>query len=481
MQRLLLRLGHLKDDDVTRRLDPKTHRAISRFLSATASDAKVSNYDDLLHLLYTSIWQNEGWGKGQAAGQDAVIDPYKVKVSQEALKKLGYELGPVDGKFGPATFAAVEVFQEDVGMKIDGLLTRNTHDAILRALVLNDEKPQGEVHVLNWPDYMDPAVLESFSKETLIEVIHDVFENSDETKELLLSGSSKYDVIIQSSSQLRPILEANAIKELDPGKLPNYPNLDPEVLRFTARLDPQNKHSVPYMWGTIGIGVSEEAVKKILPEVRVNSLSMFLDPKIAKRLSQCGLAFVDEPTDVVPALVAYVGGDIAKIGSTDLENVDQALSQVAPYVKVVSAARYIDDLAEGKYCAVIGYSGDMFMARDAAKQAGKARISYYVPIEGSQLWFDLMVVPQNAPNVDNAYRFLNFLLEAEVAAANTNYLQYANPNKASEPYIDKTLIDDPGLYPSAEVWERLEILLPLTPNVETELNRIWARLPKANP
>jgi putrescine transport system substrate-binding protein len=158
-----------------------------------------------------------------------------------------------------------------------------------------------------------------------------------------------------------------------------------------------------------------------------------------------------------------------------------SLSQVASYVKVVSAARYIDDLAEGKYCAVVGYSGDMFMARDAAKQAGTRRISYYVPIEGSQLWFDLMVIPQNAPNVDNAYRFLNFLLEAEVAAANTNYLQYANPNKASAPFINKPLMDDPGLYPPAEVLARLEILLPLTPNVEAELNRIWAKLPQANP
>jgi spermidine/putrescine-binding protein len=481
LQRLLRRLGYLKDQDMSRALDGKTTGAISRFISFAKPAEKPANYDDVLRLMFTAIWESEGWGKGQAAGQDTIVDKDRVKSSQEALKKLGYEPGPVDGKFGPATLASVEVFQQDIGMKIDGLLTRNTHDAVLRALATNGQKTKGEVRVLNWPDYVDPAMLERFSKETQIRVVHDVFENSDETKELLLSGSSNYDVIVQGSAQLRSILEQKAIRELDFNKLPNYDNLDPEALRYTGRLDPDNKHSMPYMWGTVGIGVNEEAVKKILPDAKVNSLSMFLDPNTAKALSQCGLAFVDEPTDVVPAIVAYLGGDIGKIGIADLEAVDQALAKVAPYVKTVSVARYIDDLADGKYCAVVGYSGDMYMARDAAQESGKGKISYYVPVEGSQLWFDLMVIPAKAKNVDQAYKFLNFLLEPEVAAANTNYLHFANPNKASAPFIEDDLMNDPGLYPPADVLARLEVLLPMTPNVEAELTRIWEKLTKADP
>jgi spermidine/putrescine-binding protein len=480
LQRLLRRLGYLKEEDISRQLDAKTSAAVSRFLSSTGSGA-FSDYDGLLRLLFTAVWQSEGWGKGQAQGQDTIVDRDKVKESQEALKKLGYEPGPIDGKFGPATLASVEVFQQDLGMKVDGLLTRNTHDAVLRALVFNGKKPKGQVRVLNWPDYIDPAVLERFTKESQIEVIHDVFESSEETKELLLSGSSKYDVIVQGSSQLRPILDNQAILELDQKKLPNYRNLDPEALRYTARLDPENRHSVPYMWGTIGIGVNEEAVKKILPDVKVNSLAMFLDPSIAKPLSQCGLAFVDEPADIMPALVAYLGGDIGKIGIADLEAVDQALSKVVPYIEIVSVARYIDDFANGKYCAVVGYSGDMFMARDAAEKAAKARLSYYVPVEGSQLWFDLMVIPANSKNVNAAYKFLNFLLDPEIAAANTNYLHFANANKASAPYIDSALMDDPGLYPPTEVLARLEVLQPMTTSVEAELTRIWEKLRKASP
>ena len=479
LQRLLRRLGYLKEADVSRSLDQKTQAAISRFISKTKPASEPADYESLLRLMFTSVWDSEGWGKGQAQGQDTIVDRDKVKSSQEALKKLGYEPGPLDGKFGPATLASIEVFQQDVGMKVDGLLTRNTHEAVHRALALNGHKAKGQVRIFNWPDYIDPAMLERFTKQTQIHVVHDVFENSDETKQFLLSGSSDYDVIVQGSSQLRPILDERAIRELDLKKLPNYDNLDPEALRYTGRLDPDNKHSLPYMWGTVGIGVNEEAVKKLVPGAKVNSLSMFLDPKTAEALSQCGLAFVDEPTDVVPAIVAYLGGDIGKIGIADLEAVDQALTKVAPYIKVVSVARYIDDFAEGKYCAVVGYSGDMYMARDAARQADKGKISYFVPAEGSQLWFDLMVIPKNAKNVDSAYKFLNFLLEPEVAAANTNYLRFANPNKASAPYIEAELMDDPGLYPPTEVLSRLEVLLPITPNVETELTRIWQKLTRA--
>jgi putrescine transport system substrate-binding protein len=477
LQRLLRRLGYLREEDVSRELDLMTTAALGGFLSETGAGAPA-NYDALLRLLFTAVWEREGWGRGEAAGQDRIVERDKVKESQEALKKLGYEPGPLDGKFGPATLASIEVFQQDIGMKIDGLLTENTHEGIKRALLLAGEKPKGTVRVLNWPGYIDPAVLERFTRETKIQVIQDVSESSDSAKELLLAKSALYDIVVQGSSQIRPVLAGRAVKEIDRKKLPNYGNLDPEALRYTARLDPDNKHSLPYMWGTVGIGVDEAAVKKAVPDVQVDSLSIFLDPKIAKRLSSCGLAIVDEPAGMAPALVTYVGGDIANIGIADLEAVEQLLSQVAPYVTVVPMDRFVDEFAAGKYCAALGYSGDVFRAR---AKAGKNAIAYHVPSEGSQLWFDLLVIPANAPNVDEAYKLLNFLLDGEVAAANTNYLHLANPNKASAPYIDPDLMNDVGLYPSAEVLARLQILPPLNNTVQDELRRIWTKLRRPGP
>jgi putrescine transport system substrate-binding protein len=203
-----------------------------------------------------------------------------------------------------------------------------------------------------------------------------------------------------------------------------------------------------------------------------------LDPAIAADLSKCGIAVIDEPIDVLPSFAAYLGGDIRNIGITDLEAVEAALAKVSDYIKVVSTDSYINSLAEGKYCVVWGYSGAIFYARDLAKQKGKGTISYNVPKEGSQLWFDLFVIPNKAQNKDGAYQLLNYMMKPEVAAANTNFLQYANPILTSAPYIEPKLLSDPGLYPPQSVLKRLAVQPPMAANIESELKRIWSKLSK---
>ena len=475
LQGLLQRLGLLEATQSSGKVDGPTAAAFARFLASIDPKTDTSSYDSLVRAMYAAIWEREGWSNSSAAWRDIIVEPEKVKTAQEALKELGYEPGKMDGKFGPATLAALETFQSDRGLKIEGVLNRNSYDNVVRGLVLKGGQREGTVRVLNWPDYIDPAVLEKFEKETKIEVLHDVFENSEEPRSLLLSKSAKYDVIVQSGYQIGLVLQPGVLKTLDQTKLPNIANLDPAALRYTDMLDPGNQHSLPYMWGTVGIGVNEEAVKRLAPDAKTNSLSMFLDPKTAKALSSCGLAVVDEPTDVMPALVAYLGGDISKIGIADLEAVEQALAKVAPYITVVTADRFIDELAAGKYCAAIGYSGDVFQARASTKESD-TRLTYHVPAEGSQLWFDLLVVPESAPNPDAAYKFLDFLMRPDIAAENTNYLQYANPNLASAPHINAELMNDPGLYPPPEVLARLAVLQPLSSRVDGELQRIWGKL-----
>ena len=262
---------------------------------------------------------------------------------------------------------------------------------------------------------------------------------------------------------------------------PSFPmpeSLDPAALAYTGVLDPGNKHSVPYMWGTVGLGVNKEKVLAIRPDAPLNSLAMILDPAIAADMSKCGIAVIDEPIDVIPAMVSYLGGDMKNIGITDLEAVDEALSKVSDYIKVVSTDSYINSLSEGKYCVAWGYSGDIFFARDLAKENNAGTIVYNVPKEGSQLWFDLLVIPSKAQNKAGAYQLLNYMLKPEVAAANTNFLQYANAVVTSAPFIEPELLKDPGLYPPKSVLKRLTVQPPMALNVEVEMKRIWARLTK---
>jgi putrescine transport system substrate-binding protein len=479
VQRLLRRLGYLNDQNMTREMDAETIAAIA----AHIKKAKIVNTgltsDIVMRSLFSTVWKKEGWATGGVKGQDQVVDPPDVLATQEALKKLGYAPGPVDSVFGPATFSAIEIFQEDNGMNVTGLLTRNIQHNITRAVKFIKKPPASVIHVYNWADYIDPTILDDFEKETNIRVVHDEFQNSSETKELLEKATDKYDVIFQDGTQMRQILETpGAVEELDPTKLPNVRELDPAILKMTDVLDPGNTHSVPYFWGTLGLGVNKDKVQKIRPDAPLNSLALMLDPKYAADLSKCGIAMIDETTDVLPAFVAYKGGDPADVTITDIEELDRTLAKVAPYIKIISVDSYIDSVADGKYCVVFGYSGDTFEAREAAKEKKTGTIVYNVPKEGGLLWFDLIVIPGQSKNKDAAYQFLNYMLKPEVAAASTNYLQYANPVLASAKLIDPKLMKDPGLYPPQSVMKRLAIQPPLAANVETELGRIWSKLNK---
>ena len=479
IQRLLRRLGYLKPENLTRQMDAATTTALVTHLQATNTPADGMTSEKIMRSLFTAAWIKEGWATGSADGQSLVVEPAEVRQAQDALKKLNYAPGPSDGVFGPATLSAIEIFQEDNGMNVTGLLTRNTFQNVVRALNFVDKKPLSTVHMLNWADYINPASLDNFEKETNIRIVHEVFTNSSETKDLLVQGSEKYDVMVQAGAQMRQVLdEESAVETLDRAKIPNAEFLDPAALSYIDVLDPNNSHSVPYMWGTVGLGVNKEKVRAIRPDAPLNSLALMLDPAIAADVSKCGIAVIDEPIDVIPAFVAYLGGDMKNIGITDLEAVEVALSQVSDYIKVVSVDSYINSLSEGKYCVVWGYSGAIFYARDLAKANGNGTIVYNVPKEGSQLWFDLFVIPNKSQNKDGAYQLLNYMLKPEVAAANTNFLQYANPILTSAPYIEPKLLSDPGLYPPKSVLKRLAVQPPMAANVEAELKRIWSKLSK---
>jgi len=476
IQRLLKRLGYLKEGSLTRTMDAETAAAISAHVAEAKLRVSGLTAERLIRSLFSMAWTKEGWASGNVDGQDIIVDKAEVRLAQDSLKKLGLAPGPVDGVYGPATLTATEIFQEDNGLKVNGLLTRNTFHNITRAVKFVDNPPLSTIRMLNWPDYIDPAALDGFERETNIRVVHETFEESAETKELLLQGSDKYDVMVQPGAQMRQVVEKDgAVLKLDLQKIPNSKGLDPTSQNYVEALDPGNAHSVPYMWGTVGLGVNREMVKQIRPDAPINSMALLLDPKYAAELSKCGLAVIDEPIDVIPAIVSYLGGDFNSLGIADLEQVDAALSKVASYVQVVSIDSYIDDLTNGKYCVAFGYSGDILFAREPAKERKTGTLVYSVPKEGSEIWFDLLVIPGNAKNKDGAYKLINYLLKPQVAAASTNYLQYANAVRESAPFIDPKLLKDPGLYPPRKTLEGLAIQPPLSQEVEVELKRIWAK------
>jgi putrescine transport system substrate-binding protein len=479
VQRLLRRLGYLKAEQLSHKMDEDTAAALNAQFAANGRAIQNVSAPQIIRSLFAEAWTKEGWGTGNVDGQDLVVDKEKVRYAQQVLKKLGYEPGPMDGVFGPATFASIESFQEDAGMKVRGLLTQDMDHNITRALKFADNPPKSIVHMFNWTTYINPDTLDKFESETGIRVAYDTYTSSSESKDALLAGSDKYDVVIQTGSQMRLVLEGkDPVIALDHTKIPNSKDVDPRVRISSDVLDPGSLHSEPYMWGTIGLAVNVDKVKAIAPDLKLDSTSLVMDAKIAATLSQCGLSMVDEPLDVMPALIAYLGGDIKNIGIADIEAVDAALGKLSQYVTRVPDEGWGESMVSGKYCVSMGYPGATFRAAEEAKKKGTGQIIYSVPREGTEMWLDFFVIPTNSQNQDAAYELINFMLRPDIAAANTNFLHYANPVLTSAQYIEPQILKEKGLYPPAATLKKISAIAPISPDEEKLLLQAWEKLPK---
>jgi putrescine transport system substrate-binding protein len=335
------------------------------------------------------------------------------------------------------------------------------------------------VNVYNWSDYMGETTLEDFTKATGIKVVYDVYDSNDVLEAKLMAGKSGYDVVFPSAQPngARQI-KAGLLQPLDKSKLSLWSNLDESILKSLETVDPGNAYLVPYMWGTSGIGYNVDKVQEILGEnAPVDSWALMFDSESAKKLSACGIAILDEAAESIPSMLAWLGRDPRSLEPGDLDAAIQAFAAVRPYIKYFHSSQYINDLANGDICVAMGYSGDVQQAADRAEEAGKGiNIAYSIPSEGAQVATDVMAIPKDAPHPDNAHTFINFLLQPEVIAPITNYVVYPNANKAATELVDEEIRNDPGVYPPAEVQQRLFVVLAEDPKATRELNRAWTSI-----
>ena len=332
------------------------------------------------------------------------------------------------------------------------------------------------LNVYNWSDYIDPKVIEDFQAATGIRVRYDVFDSNEVLETKLLTGNSGYDVVVPSAYFLERQIAAGVFRKLDEALLPNLANLDPELQRRVAAHDPGNQYGVVYMWGTTGIGYDEARVRAIMPDAPVDSWSLVFDPAIVSKFKACGVSVLDDPTDMVATVLLWLGKDPNSQSEADLALAEQTLLAIRPYIRTIHSSQYIEDLANGEICIAVGYSGDILQARDRAAEAGKAvDIRYSIPKQGALMWFDTLAIPADAPHPGNAHAFIDYLLKPEVAAANSNFVYYANANAAATALVDEELRSDPGIYPTPEVKAKLQPNLTKTPEFTRLLNRSWTR------
>ena len=334
------------------------------------------------------------------------------------------------------------------------------------------------VHVYNWSDYIAEDTIENFEKETGIKVIYDVFDSNEVLEAKLLSGRSGYDVVAPTSEFLARQVKAGVFMPLDKSRLPNWQHLNKDLLKQLQEHDPDNTYAMPYMWGTTGFGYNPDKVKEILGDkAPVDSWALVMDPENMKKLSKCGVAFQDSATEMMPVALSYLGLDPNSTKAADYRKAEKALLAVRPYVRYFHSSRYISDLANGEICVAVGWSGDVYQAADRAEEAGNGvNINYSIPKEGSGLWFDMLAIPKDAAHVENAHRFLNYLMKPEVIASISNYVAYANPNDAATPLLDPDIRNNPGIYPDAETRKKLFTFREVSPALIRTINRSWNRI-----
>ena len=335
-----------------------------------------------------------------------------------------------------------------------------------------------EVRVYNWSDYIDEALLEKFETETGIELTYDVFDSNEVLETKMLAGGSGYDVVVPSGTFLQRQITAGAFQKLDPSKLSNAGNLWDVVEKRTEQYDPNNEYSINYMWGTTGLGVNLGKVKEALGEdAPIGSLELIFNPDNMEKLADCGVHFLDAPTEMIPAALKFIGEDPDSKDPEVIAKVEPMLSAVRPYVQKFHSSEYINALANGDICVAFGWSGDILQARDRAAEAENGvEIAYNAPSEGALMWFDQMAIPIDAPNSDGAHKFLNFILDAQNMAAASNYVYYANGNKASQEFLIEDVIGDPAIYPDAATLENLYTTSPYDPKVQRIVTRLWTKI-----
>ncbi len=334
------------------------------------------------------------------------------------------------------------------------------------------------VNVYNWTDYIALEVLKDFTSETGIEVTYDTFDSNDTLETKLLAGKSGYDVVVPTGNFLQQQIKAGVFQKLDKSKLPNLVNAWPEIARRLATYDPGNQYAVNYMWGTTGIGYNVKKAKEILgADARIDSWDIIFKPENIAKFKDCGVHLLDSSDDILPAALKYLGLDPNSAKPEDIEKAATLVMKIRPYVRKFHSSEYLNALASGEICLVVGFSGDIKQAQNRAAEVKKGvDVGYAIPKEGAQLWFDNLAIPKDAPHVAEAHEFINYLMKPEVAAKNTNFIAYANGNLASQKFIDKAILQDRAVYPDQATLERLYTNVAHDAKTKRLMNRLWTRI-----
>ncbi len=332
------------------------------------------------------------------------------------------------------------------------------------------------LNVYNWSDYIADDTIKNFEKETGIKVRYDNFDNNEIVHAKLVAGKTGYDVVVPSSYWAKIQADGGLLRKLDKSQLPNLSHMDPAVQKTLAGLDPGNQYMVNWLWGYTTIGINVDKVKAALGSTPMpeNAWDLIFKPEYISKLKSCGVSFLDSSTEVIPAALHYLGKNPSSNNPADYTGVAPLLKSIRPYVTLFSSSGYINDLASGSICVALGWSGDINIARQRAIDGKTGQnIEALLPKTGGLLFFDVMVIPVDAPHPGNAHKFINYIMKPEVHASLTNKVFYANPNLDSKKFVAPNVASNPTVFLSDAELKKMEVPGALNNDTRRTMTRLY--------
>lgn len=333
------------------------------------------------------------------------------------------------------------------------------------------------VNIYNWADYIGLTTIDDFEKEFGIKVNYDIYDTTDIVDAKLMAGRTGYDVVVHAGSYSARLIETGFYQALDKSKLSNLQHMDTDIMQTMAIFDPGNRFAVPYMWGTTGVSYNIDMLRERMPDVPLATSDFFFKPEIISRFADCGVSVLDDLISVIPMLMSYLGHDVNSVKTEHLQEAEQVMRSIRPYIKYFSSAKMLIDLPNKEVCVAMTWSGDYSVARTRASEAGiDINLGYSMPSGSIPVWIDGMFIPSDAPHPHNAHLLINYLMRPQVIAAVSNLTGYANGNSSATALVDPQVTGNPAIYPDADVKRRLQPSLVFSPKVERPRSRTWTRI-----
>jgi len=347
------------------------------------------------------------------------------------------------------------------------------------------------VKLYAWSGYVSPAVLESFSRATGIKTAVETYETKEEAAARLAGGKSGADIVLLEAVPLLGAIQAGAFQPLDAAKLPALSGQDPALTRLLAGAGLPDGMAGIYLWGTLGLAVRTDLVRKRAEDAALNSYALLFDPRFAKKLQGCGIGLIDDPMVVLPMALRYLGLDPNTAGPPEWTRAAVVVQKIRPFVRTMDSTNLVSGLAAKKLCLATEWNGDAVQAANRL-QASEPKpkpgattpppvIDYVVPREGGLAFIDAFAIPKDAPHPDAAYAFLNHLLQPKMIATTASEMGYANAQPASLDQVYGPLAADTRIFPTEAVKAKLTLVKPLPPELQPLVAELWTKIKNSAP